>query len=278
MEECLSAVQHKMTSKMQEVLSREYSVEEVKVLLFQMGPTKAPGSNGMNALFYHKFWHVVGDDMIAAILDFLNSGNMNLDINYTHIVLIPKVKSLEKMSDYRPISLCNFIYKIISKVMANRLKQILPQLISPSRSAIVPGHLITDNVLVAYETLHSMHCRKLGKKGSLALKLDISKAYDRVEWDFFRNIKLKLGFPKVRIDRVMCCVSSSCFSVLINGKAYGHIIPTKGLRQGDPLSPYFFRLCAEGFTALLDRVEEEGRLHGVSICRENSNHIPPFIC
>ena len=97
-----------------------------------MGPTKAPGSNGMNAHFYHKFWHVVGDDVIAAILDFLNSGNMNLDINYTHIVLIPKVKSLEKMSDYRPISLYNVIYKIMSKVMANRLKQILPQLISPS--------------------------------------------------------------------------------------------------------------------------------------------------
>ena len=229
MEECLSAVQHKMTLEMQEVLSKEYSVEEVKVALFQMGPTKAPGPNGMNAFFYQKFWHVVSDDVIATVLNFLNFGNMNPNINYTHIVLIPKVKSLEKMSGYRPISLCNVIYKIISKVMANRLKQILPQLISPSRSAFVPGHLITDNVLVAYETLHSMHCRKSGKKGSLALKLDINKAYDRNEWDFFRNIMLKLGFPKVWIDRVMCCVSSSCFSVLINGKAYGHIIPTKGL-------------------------------------------------
>ena len=86
--------------------------------------------------------------------------------------------SPEKISDFRPISLCNVIYKIISKVLANCLKQILPRIISPTQSTFVLGQLITDNVLVAYKTLHAMHCRKKGKKGSLALKLDISKAYD----------------------------------------------------------------------------------------------------
>ena len=98
------------------------------------------------------------------MLDFLNSGNMNSELNYTHIILIPKNKSPERMSDFKPISLCNVIYKIISKVMANRLKQILPNLISPTQSAFVLGCLITDNVLVAYETLHGMHCRKKGRK------------------------------------------------------------------------------------------------------------------
>ena len=194
MEECLNAVSHKMTSNMQKVLSSEYSAEEIKAALFQMGPTKAPGSDGMNALFYQKFWHIIGNDVINVVLDLLNTGNMVFDINYTHIVLIPKVKSPEKMSDYRPISLYNVIYKIISKVLANRLKLILPQLISPTQSAFVSGCLITDNVLVAYETLHAMHSRKKGKKGALALKLDVSKAYDRVEWSFLMGMIIKLGF------------------------------------------------------------------------------------
>ena len=157
------------------------SVEEIKVVLFQMGPTKALGPDGMNVLFYKKIWHIVDNDMTNAILDFLNSGNMVPRFNYTHIVLIPKIKSPQKILDFRPISLCNVIYKIISIVFANRLKQILPQLISPTQSAFVTGHLITNNVLVAYETLQAMHCRKKGKKKALALKLDISKVYDRVE-------------------------------------------------------------------------------------------------
>ena len=126
MEDCLDAVQQKVTPAMQEVLSSTFIAEEIKTALFQMGPTKALGPDNMNALFYQKYWHVVGDDMIAAVLDFLNSGNMIPEINYTHIVLIPKVKFLEKNSDFRPISLCNVIYKIISKVLANKLKQILP--------------------------------------------------------------------------------------------------------------------------------------------------------
>ena len=140
----------------------------------------------MNAFFYQKLWQVVVDNVVTVVLDYLNSGIMILGINHSNIVLIPKVKTLEKISDFRPISLCNVIYKIISKVLANRLKQIFPDIISPTQSAFVLGRMITDNVLVAYETLHTMHSQKKGKKGSLALKLDISKVYDRVEWPFLQ--------------------------------------------------------------------------------------------
>ena len=172
------------------------------------------------------------------------------------------------MSDFRPISLCNVIYKIISKVLANRLKLILPQIISPIQSAFVPGRLITDNVLLSYETLHTMHSRKKGNTGSFALKLDVSKAYDRVEWDFLCGILTKLGFLGHWIRLVMACVSSPSFSILINGKPFGNITPSRGLRQGDPFSPYLFILCAEGFISLLAKAESVGRIFGVSICRK----------
>ena len=187
MEDCLSAVTSKVITDMLEFLSSDFTAEEIKVALFQMGPTKAPRPNCMNALFYQKFWHVVGDTVVFAVLDFLNNGIMISDIKHTNIVLIPKVKNPEKISNFRRISLCNVICKIISKVLVNRLKQMLPHVISPTQSAFVPGWLITDNILVAYETLHTMHSRKKGKKGSMALKLDISKAYDRVECHFYKE-------------------------------------------------------------------------------------------
>ena len=264
LEECLAAVHPKVSPDIRDLLSREYNPEEIKAALFQMGPTKAPGPDGMNAFFYQKLWHIVGDDVINAVLDFLNNGIMVPNFYYTHIVLIPKIKSPEKITDYRPISLCNVIYKIISKVLANRLKLILPNLIATTQSAFVPGRLITDNFLVAYESLHAMHCRKKGRRGSLVLKLDV---YDRVEWAFLKGFMTKLGFPEMWIERVMCCVSTPSFSIQINGKSYGNIILSRGLHQGDPLSPYLFLLCAEGFSSLLAKAEAENKLHGVSICR-----------
>ena len=184
MEECLSTILAKVIPAMQDMLSRDFIADKIKEALFQMGPTKAPGPHGMNALFYQKFWHIMGNDVVNAMLDFLNNGVMLRDLNHTNIVLIPKVKNPERMSEYRPTSLCNVVYKIISKVVANRLKQVLPDIISPNYSAFVPDRLITDNVIVAYEALHSMHVRKKGMTSSLALKLDVSKAYDRVEWLF----------------------------------------------------------------------------------------------
>ena len=126
MDDYLNTVNHRVTPEMLKELSRDYIADEIKAALFQMGPTKAPGPDGMNALFYQTFWHIVGIDVVAAVLDFMHSGTMPFDINYTHIVLIPKVKSPENLFDYRPISLCTVIYKIISKVLTNRLKIILP--------------------------------------------------------------------------------------------------------------------------------------------------------
>ena len=120
---------------------------------------------------------------------------------------------------------------------------------------------------MAYQTLHTMHARKKGKKRTMALKLDISKAYDCVEWQFLQRIMEKMGFPAVWTERVMSCVTTPSFSILVNGKPYVMVHPSRGIRQEDPLSPYLFLLCAEGFTALFAKAELEGRIKGVFICR-----------
>ena len=122
-------------------------------------------------------------------------------------------------------------------------------------------------MLMTYEALHTMHARKKGKKGSLALKLDISKAYDCVECQFLQKIMEKMGFPAVWIERVMSCITTPSFSILVNDKPYGMVHPSCGICQGDPLSPYLFLLCVGGFTALLAKAELEGRISGVYICR-----------
>uniref|UniRef100_A0A5B7BN08 Reverse transcriptase domain-containing protein n=1 Tax=Davidia involucrata TaxID=16924 RepID=A0A5B7BN08_DAVIN len=257
-----------VTQTMNTSLLQEFRADEVQYALFQMHPTKAPGPDGMSTLFFQKFWDVVGGDITRMILDFLNKGVGSLEsINYTYIALIPKVNSPRKISEFRPISLCNVVYKIISKILANRLKTILPNIIAESQSAFVPGRLITDNILVAFELIHCLKNKRKGKMGQSALKLDMSKAYDRVEWSFLEAVMLRMGFHQKWVDLIMHCVSTVSFSVLINGDPRGCIKPTRGLRQGDPLSPYLFILCAEAFSALLRKSENENKIHGISVAR-----------
>ena len=130
----------------------------------------------------------------ATVLNFLDHGICPPDFNKTHIILIPKVNNPKKVTDYRLVSLCNVVYKIASKTIANRLKKILPSIISDTQSAFVHGRLITDNVLVAFETMYHISQKKGGGVGEMALKLDMSKAYDRVEWMCLDKIMEKLGF------------------------------------------------------------------------------------
>lgn len=130
----------------------------------------------------------------SVVLNLLNDGSFDDQINYTYIVLIPKVKNHVKVSEFRLINLCNVRYKLVLKVISNRLKKILPTIVSNSQSAFIPKRLITDNVIVAYETLHSMKSRHKEKEGVMALKLDISKAYDLIELPYLETMMRKLGF------------------------------------------------------------------------------------
>ena len=127
---------------------------------------------------------MLGDDLTEEVLQAVNTGTIPNGWNDTTIVMIPKIGSPEKVTQFRPISLCNVVYKIIAKMIASRLKVFLPDIISPTQSAFVPGRLITDNILVAYECFHTIKKKRAGKEGLSAIKLDMHKAYDRVEWSF----------------------------------------------------------------------------------------------
>ena len=188
--------------------------------------------------FIKKYWPIIGDNVIEKVLSFLNYGSEVGDVNHTHIVLIPKKKVCETPTDFRPISLCNVIYKLISKVLASRMKKSLPDVIHESQSGFVPGRLITDNIWVAYEYFHYPRKKKTGRTRYMGLKMDMSKAYDRVEWVFLEKMMLKMGFPSHYVGKIMRCVSSTSFSILLNGQPTRSFFPTRGLLQGDPSPPF----------------------------------------
>jgi hypothetical protein len=193
-ESCTTAVQEKVTASMREGLLAEFTREEVHEAIKSMPPQKAPGPDGYMADFYQLHWDTVSGEVCEVALHFFNTIIMDASINATNIVLIPKNCNPCSVMDFRPISICNVLYKIISKVMANRLKRALPHIISHSQSAFILGRLITNNILAAYETMHTMHTCMWSKVRYVGIKLDMSKANDRMEWGFLEAVS-KNGVP-----------------------------------------------------------------------------------
>ena len=235
-----------------------------------MCPTKVPGHDCFPATFFQKHWQFVSRGVLTTSLHILNEGGTIAPLNHTFIALIPKIEKPRKVTEYRPISLCNVIYRILATTIANRLKHVSHYIISPTQSAFIPERLISDNIIIGYECLHQIRLSSGKKNGFVALKLNINKAYNRIKWNFLTCTMQRLSFSKKLVNLIMRCISTSSFSVLINGEAKGLIHPQRGLQQGYHLSSYLFILCAEAFSNLLVQTESIHLIHGLKFSRDLS--------
>lgn len=243
------------------------TLEEVRAAAFAIHPDRAPGPDGFSAGFYQSFWDIIGGDMYRDILSFFEDSSLHPRHNETHVRLIPKGLGAKKVSDYRPIALCNAHYKIIAKILTKRLQPMLQDLIAPSQSTFVSGRAISDNVLLTHEILHYLRHSGAKKRVYMAVKTDMSKAYDRIEWSFLKTVLETLGFNPTVVAWLMECVTSVSYAFLINGSPQGRVIPARGLRQGGPLSPYLFLMCTEVISGLCNIALQDGTLPGIKVRR-----------
>lgn len=196
---------------MNDYLCVPFSSDEVRLGIFDMHLSKASGPDGFTALFYQKFWPVIGQDVTKEVLSILNDQG---DISYwnsTIITQIPKIREPDSLKDFSPISLCNISYEIVARMIINRFSSVLSSVIDEHQSTFVPGRLIFDNVVVVFEYMNWIINKQKDKTGYLALKLDMSKAYDRVEWSYLKALTIKMGFPDRWVALIMTCVISEIF-------------------------------------------------------------------
>ncbi|KAJ9674856.1 hypothetical protein PVL29_024033 [Vitis rotundifolia] len=245
-----------------ENLEVPFDEAEIFSALLEVDGDKAPGPDGVTAAFWHTCWDFAKEEILEMFKEFHENGSFLKSLNNTFLVLIPKKYGAEDLGDFRPISLLGGLYKLLAKVLANRLKRVVGKVVSNAQNAFVMGRQILDASLIANDVIDTWQKRK--EKG-LICKLDIEKAYDSINWKFLMKVLQKMGFGPKWQGWMWSCLSSAKFSVLVNGVPAGFFPSSKGLRQGDPLSPYLFVLGMEVLDVLIKRAVEGGFLSGCTI-------------
>jgi hypothetical protein len=244
------------------MLMEEVTLEELKGVMRSFQKEKIRGPYGWTIEFFLGFFDLLGQDILRLVEEIRLTGQMPLSLNSTFITLIPKKDNPDSLDDFKPISLCNCIYKIVFKVLARRLKRILSDKILSEHFRFLEGRQIHKAIGVAQEALHNIKSRKLK---SVVLKINLSKDYDRVSWLYLRLLLKHLGFPVPFIRWIMCSITTVSFSVLINGSASPFFRYERGLRQGFPLSPLLFLLVAEGLSRALAVEKQTGSFPVIKI-------------
>ncbi|KAL9685919.1 hypothetical protein QQ045_023373 [Rhodiola kirilowii] len=225
--------------------------DEVRLDVTGMNPSSSPGPDGFTGKFFCSCWSIVKDDLMEAVRGFFVGIQIPKLISSAHIILLPKIKNAVSFDKVRPISLCNFTHKIFSKILNDRLKIFLPKLISNEQSGFVEGRSIHESIGLAHDIVKDINNKVYG--GNVVIKLDMSKAYDRLSWNFLLKMLRFFGFCEQWCDLIYRNISNCWYSVAWDGDCFGHFKSNRGVRQGDPLSPSLFILAMEYFSQSLNQ-------------------------
>ncbi|XP_031120447.1 uncharacterized protein LOC116023586 [Ipomoea triloba] len=247
-------------------LVRPASLDEVRKAIMGMKNFESPGPDGIPALFYQHFWNEVGMALTNMVNQALATGTVNRSLLHAYMTLIPKKETPESAADFRPITLLNVAFKVISKVLVNRMRPIMCNLIGPHQNSFLPGRSTQDNIILTQEVVHTMN-RKRGKKGYMIVKVDLQKAYDSVAWSFLESTLVDFGFPRQMVELISFSLRESDISILWNGRKLPPFSPGRGLRQGDPLAPYLFNLVMERLAYEIQSKANAGRWKPTRISR-----------
>ena len=238
--------------------------EEIREIVFSLPKCKAPGPDGFTSEFFTSSWDLVGRDLISAVQSFFLTSYMPRQTNATVISLIPKIAGASALTDFRPVSLCNTVYKIISKTLSARLKTITQDTVQRNQVGFVKGRVLCENVLLASELVADFHKRGRITKG--CLQVDISKAFDSIKWGFILNILIAFNLPLVFISWIQACITTPYYSVALNGELSGFFPGKKGLRQGDSISSSLFVMAMDILSKELDIAVREGKFGAHPSC------------
>ncbi|GJX19256.1 RNA-directed DNA polymerase, eukaryota [Tanacetum coccineum] len=238
------------------------SNDEIRKAVWGCGENKSPGPDGYTFEFFRKFWTTIGPDFCSAVQWFFEHGAFAAGCNSSFVTLIPKILNPKLVSDFRPISLIGSIYKVITKILASRLSNVISDLISNVQTAFLPNRQILDGPFIVNEIIS--RC-KIKNKKAMIFKVDFAKAYDSIRWDYLDDVLIAFGFGRKWCSWIQASLRSGKASILVNGSPSSEFHLHRGLKQGDPLAPFLFILIMESFHLSFSRAVEAGIFNGFRI-------------
>lgn len=257
-----SSLFRSISSQTAQELESVISLEEVKSAVWNCGSERAPGPDGFTFKFLKTFWDIISGDVMKFIRHFEEHGHLGRGCNSSFFTLVPKIKDPNTLGDYRPISVIGSMYKIIAKILAARMKKVIGEVVGEVQSAYVEGRNILDGPLIMNEIYA---WAKRSKKEVLMFKVDFDKAFDSINWDYLDSVLMQMGFGIKWRRWISGCLTSARASVIVNGSPTYEFEMTKGVRQGDPLSPFLFIIAMEGLNVALQSAGEQNIFKGIQL-------------